>query len=78
MQSPIQAPPQPRYFMRLIVGREWNPSFDEGVNAEIGARWATASSMQGEQKVRNPCLLQLTTFSLRSARPNGRNLKHAT
>ena len=34
--------------------------------------------MQGEQKVRNPCLLQLTTFSLRSARPNGRNLKHAT
>ena len=78
MQSPIQAPPQPRYFMQLIVGREWNPSSDEGVNAEIGARWATASSTRGERKVLNPCLLQPTTFSLGSVRPNGRNLRRAT
>jgi hypothetical protein len=69
MQPPIQAPPQPRYFMQLIVGREWNPSVDEGMNGEREAHGMTRAGARGDRRVRNPCLLQLTTFALRRARP---------
>jgi hypothetical protein len=67
MQAPIQAPPQPRYFMQLIVGRDWNPSFEKGINAEFPARARKAGSRRAGSKVRNPCLLRLTTFAWRGA-----------
>lgn len=65
MQPPIQAPPQPRYFMQLIVGREWNPEVDE-----------VAGQVTPRRGVRNPSLLQLTTFSQRSGSLGARQECH--
>lgn len=63
MQRPVQAPPQPRPFMQLIVSRAWKPSPEEGENVEpeLGR-----DRQRDKQRPHNSCLLQLTTFAIRS------------
>lgn len=55
MREPMQAPPVPRLFMRLVVGRDWVEQ-KAIPRRRKGARPA------------NPCLVQLTTFALRRQR----------
>ncbi len=56
MRAPMQAPPVPRLFMRLVVGRDWDPHFEK---MAIPRRGKSAKPPP------NPCLVQLTTFALR-------------
>jgi|GEM_PF-5860069 len=59
MQQPTQASPIPRLFMRLVVGRDWDPHFDPA---------AISRRRKGSKPPPNPCLVQLTTFALRRRR----------
>jgi len=59
MQHPTQAPPIPRLFMRLVVGRDWDPRFDPKAIPRRG---------KSSKPPANPCLVQLTTFALRRRR----------
>lgn len=66
MQTPVQVPPVPRYFMQPIVGRQWAPG--------AGQKSAAAGSTRQDRKSRtkaisNPCLIQLTTFAVLRLRP---------